>query len=794
MATTLSSTFHSFAYGLVRRYAAAELYAAPLRLLSAPEQDVVLQELLDRRTRVGDLAGLAAPGASAPAASPREVHAVLGPGPREGAGGPTSCAGSARARRRRSTSPPGCSWSSTSTSSTHQSAVDYADLIAPRGRSRPSGTATSCAPGSRHVFVDEYQDTDPGQVRAAAGAGRRRPRPHRRRRPPPVDLRLPRRRRARHPRLPGAVPAPRRRAAPTSSPLRTTPPVRRRACCSPRSGSPAGCRWPAASTPDAQRAFLAPAPVADGLPARPGRGAAPSTPSGPRPSTSPTCSAAPTSRTASPGPTWRCWSAPGRASHPGAAPVARRGRRPGRGGRRRHPAGARARGCCRCSTRCGRSVDCSTATSRCTTDVGPPRRCCVSPLGGLDATELRALARALRARERATAGERRARRPSCCATRCSRPRRRGRSPGSGRRRPASVRAAGRAAAPGPGPARRRRHRRGGALGAVGGHRLAAPGCARAVERRRPAAPGWPTATSTRRARCSRRRPAPRSSAATPRSRDFLATLVAQQIPADTLAERGVRGDAVRLLTAHRSKGLEWRARGRRARAGGRLARPAPPLHAARRPTGSAPTACCRRSTRARRCSPRSAGCSTSPCTRARERLVVTAVASPDDDGEQPSRFLAELGVDGAATCRAGRRRPLSMAGLVAELRRTVADPRSPSALRARGRRAGSPGCAAPSVGGRAAGAAGRPRRRGGAPARRPAPTSRSRPDDAPVAALGERADRARSPARPGGSSSARPAAPPQPDQPPGLRQRRARARRRGSPTASCRRRRRPSTR
>ena len=39
---------------------------------------------------------------------------------------------------------------------------------------------------------------------------------------------------------------------------------------------------------------------------------------------------------------------------------------------------------------------------------------------------------------------------------------------------------------------------------------------------------------------------------------FLATLAAQQIPADTLAEQGVRGDAVRLLTAHRSKGLEWR--------------------------------------------------------------------------------------------------------------------------------------------------------------------------------------------------------------------------------------------
>src|SRR6478609_11775946 len=46
MSTTLSSTFHSFAYGLVRRYSSADLYAAPLRLLSAPEQDVILQELL----------------------------------------------------------------------------------------------------------------------------------------------------------------------------------------------------------------------------------------------------------------------------------------------------------------------------------------------------------------------------------------------------------------------------------------------------------------------------------------------------------------------------------------------------------------------------------------------------------------------------------------------------------------------------------------------------------------------------------------------------------------------------
>src|SRR4051794_41675385 len=46
MSASIGSTFHSFAYDLIRRYAPAELYVGPLRLLSAPEQDVVLRELL----------------------------------------------------------------------------------------------------------------------------------------------------------------------------------------------------------------------------------------------------------------------------------------------------------------------------------------------------------------------------------------------------------------------------------------------------------------------------------------------------------------------------------------------------------------------------------------------------------------------------------------------------------------------------------------------------------------------------------------------------------------------------
>jgi superfamily I DNA/RNA helicase len=45
-ATTLSSTFHSFAYGLVRAYAPEAGYDAPLRLLSAPFGAMAADQLL----------------------------------------------------------------------------------------------------------------------------------------------------------------------------------------------------------------------------------------------------------------------------------------------------------------------------------------------------------------------------------------------------------------------------------------------------------------------------------------------------------------------------------------------------------------------------------------------------------------------------------------------------------------------------------------------------------------------------------------------------------------------------
>ncbi|MFF8384446.1 UvrD-helicase domain-containing protein [Streptomyces kanasensis] len=160
--------------------------------------------------------------------------------------------------------------------------------------------------------------------------------------------------------------------------------------------------------------------------------------------------------------------------------------------------------------------------------------------------------------------------------------------------------------------------------------------------------------------------------------NFLAELEAQDIAADTLSKRQVRPDAVRLMTAHRSKGLEWslvvvagvqeglwpdlRRRGSLLEADriGRdgLAEPLTPgalLAEERRLFYVA-------------------------ATRARDRLVVTAVKAPAEDGDQPSRFLAELGVE-PKDVTARPRRPLAVSALVAELRATTVDPDASPALR-----------------------------------------------------------------------------------------------------------------
>ena len=166
-------------------------------------------------------------------------------------------------------------------------------------------------------------------------------------------------------------------------------------------------------------------------------------------------------------------------------------------------------------------------------------------------------------------------------------------------------------------------------------------------------------------------------------RTFIETLADQQLPAESVADRGVRADAVRLLTAHRAKGLEWddvwvvgvqegrwpdlRARGSTLRAEelstqgiGTGPRPADLLEEERRLLFVA-------------------------CTRARHRLHVSAVAEPDDAGDQPSRLFRDLAlhlghdIEAMATSRPVH--PSSLDGLVAELRSVAMDARASQALR-----------------------------------------------------------------------------------------------------------------
>ncbi|WP_374196253.1 UvrD-helicase domain-containing protein [Streptomyces sp. ISL-10] len=160
--------------------------------------------------------------------------------------------------------------------------------------------------------------------------------------------------------------------------------------------------------------------------------------------------------------------------------------------------------------------------------------------------------------------------------------------------------------------------------------------------------------------------------------NFIEELDAQDIAADTLSRRQVRPDAVRLMTAHRSKGLEWRLVV--------VAGVQEGLWPDRRRRGSLLEA--DRIGRDGLAEPLTPGALLAEerrlfyvaATRARDRLVVTAVKAPADDGDQPSRFLTELGVEPRDVT--GRpRRPLAVAPLVAELRATTVDPEASPELR-----------------------------------------------------------------------------------------------------------------
>jgi superfamily I DNA/RNA helicase/RecB family exonuclease len=180
---------------------------------------------------------------------------------------------------------------------------------------------------------------------------------------------------------------------------------------------------------------------------------------------------------------------------------------------------------------------------------------------------------------------------------------------------------------------------------------------------------------------------------------FLDSLSGQEIAGDTLAEQAVREDSVRVLTAHRSKGLEWdvvvvagvqeevwpdlRLRGSLLGADelADAAGPAGALGRAGAPGAAGQLSDVAVATRAARLLAEERRLFYVAATRARRLLVVTA-SGGDEQDHRPSRFLAELAGDDIEIARAGAAtRWLALPALVADLRRTAADPGRPGPLR-----------------------------------------------------------------------------------------------------------------
>ncbi|QIG43942.1 ATP-dependent helicase [Nocardioides anomalus] len=671
MSASIGSTFHSFAYGLIRRYAPAELYVGPLRLLSAPEQDVVLRELLqDHPESVRWPASLRQ--ALGTRGFAREVHAVLSRAREKGLDG-DELAALGREHDVPEFVAAGAFLEQYLTILDDRSAVDYADLIR-RATIEAWTHRDELRAELAHVFVDEYQDTDSGQVallRALAGDGR--------------DL--------------VAVGDPHQsiyafRGAevrgildfPTVFAQADGRPADVVALATTRRFGPrlltatqrvAGrIGLPGSIGDEAKAAFLAPS--ADGGPHGPGRVVV------------------------------RTYDSD-RAEAEHLADLLRRAHLEDgvpwdemavlvRSGRQSIPPLRRSLGAAGVpvevaadelplvrdpaalplidALRVVLNLDNDDPDHVDHVDAARAEALLTGPLGTLDAGDVRRLARLLRQREKELAH-----------------------------------AEGRLPAPSRELVRRAVLDPTQLDGLQGAESTRARAVAELIARTRAqleagasaeellwtlwSGTGWPARL---------RRGVERGGGAARRAhrdldsvvalfesaaraeetrdhvgvREFLATLVAQQIPADTLAERGARGAAVRLLTAHRAKGLEWRlvvVAHVQQDGWPDLRRRATLLGADRIGTdGLVPP------TSAREALMEERRLFYVACTRARERLVVTAVASPEDDGEQPSRFLDELGVTvEQVTGRPAR--TLSMGGLVSELRRTAADPAVSEPLR-----------------------------------------------------------------------------------------------------------------
>jgi RecB family exonuclease len=171
---------------------------------------------------------------------------------------------------------------------------------------------------------------------------------------------------------------------------------------------------------------------------------------------------------------------------------------------------------------------------------------------------------------------------------------------------------------------------------------------------------------------------------------FADSLTSQEIAGDTLAERAVRDDCVRILTAHRSKGLEWdvvvvagvqEETWPDLRMRGSLLGVDELAEAASGP-GQDASADVDAALLAAKLLAEERRLFYVAATRAKKKLVVTAAGGEDTD-QRPSRFLTELAGDDIRIERVAesQHRWLSMPALVADLRRAAADTARPAAVR-----------------------------------------------------------------------------------------------------------------
>ncbi|HEY1625952.1 MAG TPA: ATP-dependent DNA helicase [Streptosporangiaceae bacterium] len=166
---------------------------------------------------------------------------------------------------------------------------------------------------------------------------------------------------------------------------------------------------------------------------------------------------------------------------------------------------------------------------------------------------------------------------------------------------------------------------------------------------------------------------------------FADSLSSQEIASTTLAEHAARDDCVRILTAHRSKGLEWDV----VVVAGVQEGNWPDLRLRDSLLGAGELTGVGTGARDVDLAMMAAGLLAEErrlfyvaVTRARRLLVVTAAGGEDTD-LRPSRFLTELAGDEIAVERVaeGGHHWLSMPVLVADLRRTAADAGRPLTLR-----------------------------------------------------------------------------------------------------------------